>query len=1097
VTSGPGHDLDATVQWLCAIVARTVGARAAVDPDAPFVTLGVTSLQAIELAGAVRAELTGVTVAPTALYSHSTVRRLAAHLLDGRSRSAPAPDREPAGVAHGEPVAVVGIGCRLPGEVAGPAAFWRLLVAGGDVVTTVPADRWPVPATGDIPSRHGGFVAGIDTFDADFFGISPREAAGIDPQQRLLVITAWAALEDAGLRPSTLRGTDAGVFVGVTTSDYEVVRMRDPTTLDAHAYTGVNHSIAANRISYLLDLRGPSMTVDTACSSSLVAVHTACASLRRGECSAAIVGGVNALLSPTVSECFTTAGVLSPTGRSRAFSADADGYVRAEGATVVILKPLARARADGDRVYAVILGSAVNSDGRTNGLMAPNGAAQEQVYRAACRAAGIKPAEVSYVEGHGTGTKVGDLIELTALGAVYGAGRDVPCRVGSVKSNLGHLEAAAGVTGLAKVALALHHRVLPASLHVTTPHPDVDWDSCGLAVQTVTEPWPPERPLRAAVSSFGFGGTNAHVVLEACATAPAMPADPGNGRAAVDGRLLVVTAHTATALRRLARAWHDLLLDGRVDVYAACRAAAMRRDHHRHRVALPARDRGELLDALAALADGAELPQPVGVPAPAPAFLFPGALDPAVPVPVGDVFTRCDEILQALVDFSPVAALARARSWVALELPQERFATLVSIQIALAAQWRDWGAAPPSVLGRGVGEVAAAYVAGVLTLREALWVAWHLGLITETGDAAVARWLEVCGDLEPNVAELPLYGPTGEILDGRRLGARYWAGLDGSAPEPPDGEPAGVLRMDLPRGGLLAELGRRFQGGMPVDWSTVFRTVASYRSLPDYPFDLKRHPLVGMGSAPDVVDVAPAGRAAVTRSPRRLSSPALRAQEVWEVDLPATDPPGVGWWLAAIAGLPHADEGTRLTGVEIGRPTADDTTAQIIVADGSRSVYTRSSHDDHWTRRAHAATVDGPPSGSVAPRQLVAHLRAHDAGGDGPTAPFRQVWSGGGNGAQRSVVGFHHLNGSARLPDLGDGADPASFIACLDLAGSVAPLAGAGIRADRVSWLPGRPAVWFTADLLADPDGRTAVRLRAFDLAGDLRLAVDGLRPAR
>ena len=386
---------------------------------------------------------------------------------------------------HREPVAIVGIGCRFPGA-SSPRAFWRLLRDGIDAVGEVPADRWPVeefyhpdPRTpGKMNSRWGGFLQGVDGFDPHFFGISPREAERMDPQQRLLLEVTWEALEDAGIPPRSLAGSATGVWVGIGMSDYGRWLFEEGALSDAYAGTGGALSIAANRLSYSLDLRGPSMAVDSACSASLVAVDRACRSLWRGETELALAAGVNLLLAPEVTVNFSQAGFLASDGRSKAFDARADGYVRSEGAGVVVLKPLSRARAAGDPIYAVVRGGAVNQDGRSNGLTAPNPRAQERLIADACRDAGVEPSAVQAVEAHGTGTALGDPIEARALGTVLGAGRApaAPCSLGSVKTNLGHLETAAGIAGLIKMALCLHHRRLVPSLHYEEGNPRIDFE---------------------------------------------------------------------------------------------------------------------------------------------------------------------------------------------------------------------------------------------------------------------------------------------------------------------------------------------------------------------------------------------------------------------------------------------------------------------------------------------------------------------------------------------------------------------------------------------------------------------------------------------
>ncbi|HEX8198977.1 MAG TPA: beta-ketoacyl synthase N-terminal-like domain-containing protein, partial [Isosphaeraceae bacterium] len=505
--------------WLAARVAGPLGiGPEAIDVRRPLADFGLGSMQAVSLAGELEQWL-GRPLAPTLVYEHPTIEALARYLAEEPgpeavgAGSGPGPN-EPAG-----PIAIIGIGCRFPGA-SGPEAFWRLLRDGRDAVGAIPAGRWAAADGGDagrVDIGRGGFLERVDGFDADFFGISAREAARTDPQQRLLLEVAWEALEDAGQVPGRLAGAAVGVFIGIATGDYGRLQGRGAGPGEAYVVTGNAASIAANRLSYAFDFRGPSLALDTACSSSLAAVHQACQSLRGGEAELALAGGVNLILAPEVSAQLARAGFLAPDGRCKAFDASADGYVRGEGAGLVVLKPLGRALADGDPIYAVIRGGAINQDGRTNGLTAPSRSAQEAVLRTAYRRAGVIPGRVRYVEAHGTGTLLGDPIEAHALGAVLAEGRpaDRPCALGSVKTNIGHLEAAAGVAGLIKVALALHHRAIPPSLHFRDPNPHIPFAALGLGVQREPGAWPEtDAPPVAGISSFGFGGTNVHLVLE-------------------------------------------------------------------------------------------------------------------------------------------------------------------------------------------------------------------------------------------------------------------------------------------------------------------------------------------------------------------------------------------------------------------------------------------------------------------------------------------------------------------------------------------------------------------------------------------------------
>ena len=425
----------------------------------------------------------------------------------------------------GNGIAIVGMGCILPGGVDGPAALWRFLCEGKEAIGEVPSDRWnnaavfdPDPGTpGKTVTKRGGFISDIAEFDAAFFGISPREAAVMDPQQRMLLETAWRALEDAGIQVDKLAGSATGVYIGISQSDYHGIQKFGRPDIDLHTSTGGALSIAANRLSHRFDLRGPSLAIDTACSSSLVALDLACAALRSGKCDMALVGGVNAILTPDVTITFSRASMLSPDGRCKAFDAKANGYVRGEGASVVVIKPLARALADEDRIHAVIRSTAVNQDGRTTTITVPSLRAQVEMLREACRLAAIEPHQVGYVEAHGTGTPVGDPIEATAIGRVFGKSirSSTTCVIGSIKTNIGHLEPAAGVTGLIKATLCVKHGMVPPHLNFETPNPNIDFNELGIEVSHSLAPFPRRAGRRiAAVNSFGFGGTNACAIVE-------------------------------------------------------------------------------------------------------------------------------------------------------------------------------------------------------------------------------------------------------------------------------------------------------------------------------------------------------------------------------------------------------------------------------------------------------------------------------------------------------------------------------------------------------------------------------------------------------
>jgi FkbM family methyltransferase len=518
----------------------------------------------------------------------------------------------PAEAIGAEPVAVVGMACRFPGGARDPDAYWRMLESGVDGIREVPKDRWDIDAyhdpdpeaPGKISSRWGGFLDRIDEIDAAFFGIGPREAGAMDPQQRLLLEATWEALEDAGMTRERLSGSRTGVFFGVISSDYMLLSLSDAARIDAYAGTGVSNSVATGRVSHHLDLRGPSVTIDTACSASLVSVHLACQSLRARESTAAIAGGVSVMASPLTSVAASklSSSLVAQDGRCKAFDARADGLVRGEGCGVVILKLLSDALADGDTILALIRGSAVNHDGRSVGLTAPNVLAQTDVMQQALRAAGVRPEQVSYVEAHGTGTSLGDPIEAEALVNVYGRASDAPCAVASVKTNFGHLEGAAGVAGLIKVILSLGRAKLAPHLHFRSLSPSISFEGTRLFIPTELRPWEAPGGGRrfGAVSSFGWSGTNAHVVLEEAPRAAPREPEAHEDRYPVQF-VLPISARSALALKALLEAYRALsTAPDRPSLADVCYSASLRRSHHEHRIAFVARSWDDLGQQIAA-----------------------------------------------------------------------------------------------------------------------------------------------------------------------------------------------------------------------------------------------------------------------------------------------------------------------------------------------------------------------------------------------------------------------------------------------------------------------------------------------------------------
>ncbi|MBX3611472.1 MAG: SDR family NAD(P)-dependent oxidoreductase [Hydrogenophaga sp.] len=675
--------------------------------------------------------------------SHFSPKRLAL-LADQLQSRVLALEGELAKGSSRDPIAIVGIGCRFPGGADTPEGFWEQLRDGVDAITEVPAQRWAIndyfdpdpDAAGRMNTRWGGFVGDVDGFDPHFFGISPREARSMDPQQRLLLEVTWRALEHAGIAADRIEGSRTGVFVGMSAGDYfQMLRDGGAEHFDAYTASGIAHSIASGRLSYVLGARGPSLSIDTACSSSLVAIHEAVQSLRRGECDAALAGGVNLILTPDVSVALSRAHMMAPDGRCKAFDARADGFVRSEGCAVLVLKRLADAKADGDRIVALIRGSAINQDGRSNGLTAPNGPSQEAVLRDALADAGVQPAQVGFVEAHGTGTSLGDPIEVQALARVLGEGRAAqhPLLIGSVKANVGHMEAAAGVGGVVKLAMALRHGQVPGQLHLSSLNPYIPWDELAVRVPTALSPWPEVStgPRIGGVSSFGFSGTNVHLVLEE-APEPA-PFEPADGADRTQ-HLLALSARSDVALRALASVHADAL-DG-TSLADLAFSAHTGRAHFPHRLTVVAASAHDAAQALRAHAAGTDAPGAVaavaGPRAPRVAFLFTGQGAQYVGMSRGlyetePVFRReldrcaawldtrlSRPLLPVLFGLQPDAA-ADALDDTAFTQP-----ALFALEYALARLWMSWGVRPSMVMGHSVGEYVAACIADVLTLEEAL-----------------------------------------------------------------------------------------------------------------------------------------------------------------------------------------------------------------------------------------------------------------------------------------------------------------------------------------------------------------------------------------
>ncbi|MFD7862993.1 SDR family NAD(P)-dependent oxidoreductase [Streptomyces sp. NPDC059783] len=703
--------------------------------DRAFKELGFDSLTAVGLRDRL-AKALGTRLPTTLVFDHPTPALLAEHLRREALGVRPAPDGDAPARATGaddEPLAIVGMSCRLPGGVDGPEALWRLLVDGQDAVGGLPTDRgWDIESLYDPdPDRHGtsytrggGFLHRAAEFDHDFFGISAREALAMDPQQRLLLETSWEAFENAGMVPADLKGSATGVFAGILASDYGRLHGM-PGELEGYHVTGGAPSVASGRLSYTFGFTGPALTIDTACSSSLVALHMAAGALRSGECELALVAGASVMSTPTPMISFSRQRALSADGRCRSFAEDADGFGMAEGVGVLLVERLSDARRHGHRVLAVVRGSAVNQDGASNGLTAPNGPAQQRVIRQALATAGLTAADVDAVEAHGTGTKLGDPIEAQALIATYGQDRPdgQPFWLGSVKSNVGHTQAAAGVVGIIKMVQALRHETLPKTLHAAEPTSRVDWSAGEVRLLTDPVPWPAEdRPRRAGVSAFGISGTNAHVILEE-APEPAAPA-PADARP--EGAVpWLLSAREPEALRALAASLAPLA--GTADPYDTAHALAATRARFEHR-AVVVGEPGPALTALAAGEPAGQLVSGTAGPVGRTVFVFPGqgaqwagmAVELARWSPVfAERLAACETAMAPYVDWSLTEVLAGAPGAPSLDAVDVVQPASFAVMVSLATLWQAYGVEPAAVVGHSQGEIAAACVAGALTLEDA------------------------------------------------------------------------------------------------------------------------------------------------------------------------------------------------------------------------------------------------------------------------------------------------------------------------------------------------------------------------------------------
>ena len=776
-----------TIQnWLLTKVSEQLKIPAnKIDIREPLARYGLNSMVAVSLSGELETWLKRQ-FPPTLVYDYPNIQALTQYLSgQTHTKTEKYTTKKP---ATEEAIAIIGIGCRFPGGANTPQAFWQLLHDGIDAIKEIPESRWDVntfydsnPDTpGKMNTRWGGFLnEDVATFDPVFFGISPREVKSMDPQQRLLLEVSWEALENAGLAAEQLAGSKTGVFIGISTNDYLRLQTEPDTDFNAYFGTGNTHSIAANRISYFLDLHGPSKAVDTACSSSLVATHDACQSLRQGECELALAGGVNLILSPDLNIAFSQAQMLSPDGRCKTFDADANGYVRGEGCGIIVLKRLSDAKKDGDNILAIIKGSAINQDGRSNGLTAPNSHAQQAVIRQALANAGVTASEINYVEAHGTGTPLGDPIELNALKDILISKRspEQALYVGSVKTNIGHLEAAAGIAGLIKVVLSIQQQQIPPHLHLKTLNPHITITDTPLSISTERLAWQYEQKL-AGVSSFGFGGTNAHIILASPPVSSTKKADIERPK-----HILSLSAKTEPALQALAKAYVSYFQSyPTISVADICFTANTARSHFEHRLAVVADSVDNFIKKLSntndcVINENSTKTSKI-------AFLFTGQGSQYVGMghelyetqpTFRKTIDHCDEILRDYLE-KPLLKILYSDNNSQLNETAYTQPALFALEYALAKLWQSWGIKPSIVMGHSVGEYVAACIAGVFSLEDGLKLVAARGRLMQTlcdkGDMLVlsvneTKAREIIQAYAQEVSIAAINGPENVVISGK------------------------------------------------------------------------------------------------------------------------------------------------------------------------------------------------------------------------------------------------------------------------------------------------------------------------------------------
>ena len=792
--------------------------------------------------------------------------------------------------AKREPIAIVGMGCRFPGNANSPEAFWQLLRDGVDTISEVPSQRWdkdkyynPDPnIPGTIATREGGFLDGVDGFDAEFFNISAREAASMDPQQRLLLEVGWSALENAALVPQ-ISDRSTGVFMGIYMHDYSRVmsEVGDSTNIDAFCAMGNSLSVAAGRLSYILGLNGPSMAIDTSCSSSLVSIHLACQSLRLGECDAALAGGVCLNLAPDTSIALSRTQMLNPEGRCKTFDADANGFAKGEGCGVIVLKRLSDAIADGDNILAQIRGSAVNHNGRSSSLIAPNGLSQQVVIRQALANGGVKPESVDYVEVQGTGTSVGESIEVGALSAVYGnRPTERPLAIASVKTNIGHTEAASGVASLLKVVLALQNKQIPPHLHLKQPNPYINWDEIPFEVPTELIPWERSETRFAGISAFGFSGTNAHIVLEEAPTSELVENSPERPL-----HLLALSAKTETALVQLAQKYQKhIAANPNLNLANICFSANSGRSHFQHRLSILASTTAELKDKLTAFntdRKGKDIDRGEADSEPKIAFLFPD-LDPKhwqmsrqlydTQPTFKQSIDRCAEILEPHLDKPLLEILYPSATPAPLPPCSPAPSALFALEYALYCLWQSWGIKPSAVMGYGIGEYVAACISGVFSLEDGIKLVVERGLLDRSlAGADKDKFEQIANQVTYSQPQLNLISSFTSKSDTDITTAEYWcrplesstnfaANLVTLAEDRvllPILPIAGDLINSLPElphlltsfnssgnewQWLLENLSQLYVRGTNVDWMGFDRDYSHRRiQLPTYPWQHRRH----------------------------------------------------------------------------------------------------------------------------------------------------------------------------------------------------------------------------------------------------------------